>query len=116
MLIHCLDSTLGSEYKRYMESEQKTEIPVSDKAFGSTDFGDVTYALPALHPLFWIPVGEGEGNHTPGFAKAAATKRAHEETIKVAKGLAATAWRVLTDDDFYKAARKEYDEERKPKQ
>ena len=99
-----------------MEAEQKTDIPVSDKAFGSTDFGDVTYALPALHPLFWIPVGPGEGNHTPGFAKAAATPRAHEETIKVAKGLAATAWRVLTDDEFFQAAKKEFETERKPKQ
>lgn len=110
------NSVLGFEYKRYMEAEQKTDIPVSDKAFGSTDFGDVTYALPALHPLFWIPVGPGEGNHTPGFAKAAATPRAHEETIKVAKGLAATAWRVLTDDEFFQAAKEEFETERKPKQ
>ena len=63
----------------------KTDIPISNSAYGSTDFvshyfvfrmkslfrpdttlqGDVTYELPGLHPLFYIPVGEGSGNHTP---------------------------------------------------
>jgi metal-dependent amidase/aminoacylase/carboxypeptidase family protein len=32
------NKTLGGEYKRYMESEQKTPIPISNDAFGSTDF------------------------------------------------------------------------------
>lgn len=84
------NGVLASEYKRYMESEQKMKMPVTTSAFGSTDFvsllylpyssaisrvsrlksigggqGDVTYALPGLHPMFAIPVGPGEGNHTP---------------------------------------------------
>jgi hypothetical protein len=50
-----------------------------------------------------------------GFAKAAGTEAAHKATIKVIKGLAATAWRVATDDDFAKGAREEYESERKPK-
>ncbi|KAI1788274.1 aminoacylase 1-like protein 2, partial [Ganoderma leucocontextum] len=40
----------------------------------STDFGNITYALPALHPSFSIPT-EGS-NHTPGFTIAAGTKEA----------------------------------------
>lgn len=32
------NGTLASEYKRYMETEQKTHMPVSHDAFGSTDF------------------------------------------------------------------------------
>lgn len=134
-----------------MESELKIEIPQSTSAFGSTDFvrysrlsvcllisgfsmlttawtiqGDVTYELPGLHPMFAIPVGPGEGNHTEyvhlssilfpltdyisvirGFAKAARTKEAHQNTIQVAKGLAAVGWRILTDENFAKAAKKE---------
>lgn len=32
------DSVLGGEYQRYMKDEQKTEVPVSNSAFASTDF------------------------------------------------------------------------------
>jgi len=64
--------------------------------------------------MFAIPVGPGEGNHTEGFAKAARTKEAHQNTIQVAKGLAAVGWRILTDENFAKAAKKEYEEVRKP--
>lgn len=32
------NGVMASEYKRYMESEQKTNMPVSNSAFGSTDF------------------------------------------------------------------------------
>lgn len=32
------NGVLGSEYKRYMEAEQKVHVPVSESAFGSTDF------------------------------------------------------------------------------
>lgn len=31
------------------------------------------------------------------------------------KGLAATAWRVATDEEFAKAAKDEYEQHRKPK-
>ncbi|KAJ7247632.1 hypothetical protein B0H12DRAFT_1124775 [Mycena haematopus] len=67
----------------------------------STDFGNVSYALPALHPGFAIPTVPNGGNHTIGFAKAAATLEAHEATLLVTKGLAHTAFRALRDDDFF---------------
>ena len=85
ILAFSADMTLGSEYKRYMETEWKTEVPVSNESFASTDFvrpssafrslffmnvinevqGDVTYELPALHPFFAIRVADGSSNHTP---------------------------------------------------
>lgn len=49
-----------------------------------------------------------------GFAKAAGKKEAHEATIKTAKGLGAVAWRILNDDRFAEAAKREYEEHRKP--
>lgn len=49
------------------------------------------------------------------FARAAGTKEAHAATLKVMKGLAATAWRVATDEDFAQAAKDEYENKRKPK-
>ncbi|PPQ95365.1 hypothetical protein CVT26_008210 [Gymnopilus dilepis] len=67
----------------------------------STDFGNVTYALPSLHPGFAIPTIVDGGNHTPGFEKAAATIEAHYACLDVSKALAATGVRVLIDDNFF---------------
>ncbi|KAJ6591581.1 hypothetical protein DFH09DRAFT_178830 [Mycena vulgaris] len=68
----------------------------------STDFGNVSYALPALHPGFAIPTGPNGGNHTIGFTKATASQEAHDATMVVTKGLAHTGFRALRDDDFFK--------------
>uniref|UniRef100_A0A8H7XUH5 Peptidase M20 domain-containing protein 2 n=1 Tax=Psilocybe cubensis TaxID=181762 RepID=A0A8H7XUH5_PSICU len=83
----------------------------------STDFGNVTYALPALHPGFAIPTIVDGGNHTPGFTKSAATIEAHNACLDVSKALAATGVRVLIDDDFFskvQATFKEDEKERGP--
>ncbi|KDR77128.1 hypothetical protein GALMADRAFT_66365 [Galerina marginata CBS 339.88] len=67
----------------------------------STDFGNVTYALPSLHPGFAIPTIVDGGNHTPGFEQSAATIESHYACLDVSKALAATGVRVLIDDAFF---------------
>ena len=63
--------------------------------------GNVTYELPSVHPSFAIPTQPGGGNHTIGFTMAARTQQAHEETLRVAKGLALVGFRVINDDKFF---------------
>ncbi|KAG6853039.1 hypothetical protein C0991_007332 [Blastosporella zonata] len=77
----------------------------------STDFGNVAYALPSLHPGFAIPTVEGGGNHTSGFEQSAATIEAHYACLDVTKALAAAGIRVLIDDEFLAKVKKEYDED-----
>ncbi|KAF8960862.1 hypothetical protein BDZ97DRAFT_1921756 [Flammula alnicola] len=77
----------------------------------STDFGNVTYALPSLHPGFAIPTIVDGGNHTPGFTQAAATTAAHYASLDVSKALAATGIRVLADDDFFSKVQKTFKED-----
>ncbi|KAG6832657.1 hypothetical protein H0H87_000839 [Tephrocybe sp. NHM501043] len=67
----------------------------------STDFGNVSYELPSLHPLYVIPTEPEGSNHTIKFTRAARTKEAHDVTIKVAKGLALTGLRVLSDSLYF---------------
>ncbi|KAJ6518841.1 hypothetical protein C8R45DRAFT_1116577 [Mycena sanguinolenta] len=74
----------------------------------STDFGNVSYALPALHPGFAIPTVPNGGNHTIGFTKAAATQEAHEATLLVTKGLAHMGFRALRDDDFFEQVKEAF--------
>ncbi|PFH51825.1 hypothetical protein AMATHDRAFT_74704 [Amanita thiersii Skay4041] len=71
----------------------------------STDFGNVSYALPSLHPAFAIPTEPRGGNHTPAFAKSAATLEAHNATMTVTKGLALIALRILSDHSFLSEVR-----------
>ncbi|KNZ82047.1 Peptidase M20 domain-containing protein 2 [Termitomyces sp. J132] len=75
----------------------------------STDFGDVCYALPSLHPGFAIPTIENGGNHTSGFKTSAASLEAHYACLDVTKALAATGIRVLIDDVFFSEVKKAYD-------
>ncbi|KAJ8090516.1 hypothetical protein PM082_002404 [Marasmius tenuissimus] len=67
----------------------------------STDFGNVGYELPALHPGYAIPTVPDGGNHTVLFASAAATEEAHRATLDIAEALALTGVRVVVDDEWY---------------
>ncbi|GLB39890.1 putative peptidase dimerisation domain containing protein [Lyophyllum shimeji] len=77
----------------------------------STDFGNITYALPSLHPGFAIPTVKDGGNHTPQFEKAAATIEAHYACLDITKALAATGVRVLADNEFFAKVRKAFEED-----
>ncbi|KAF5350648.1 hypothetical protein D9756_008714 [Leucocoprinus leucothites] len=77
----------------------------------STDFGNVTYALPSLHPGFSIPTFPDGGNHTRDFAKQATTIEAHKQCLVVSIALAGAGLRVLTDDAFFAEVKKTYEED-----
>ncbi|KAJ7069926.1 hypothetical protein C8F01DRAFT_1114640 [Mycena amicta] len=79
----------------------------SNGAF-STDFGNVTYELPGLHPGYAVPTLPNGGNHTAEFAAAALTKEAHDETLKVAKALALLGFRVIEDNDFFERVQTDF--------
>ncbi|KAF5313399.1 hypothetical protein D9611_008576 [Ephemerocybe angulata] len=78
----------------------------------STDFGNVTYALPSLHPGFAIPTVVDGGNHTIAFAQAATTIEAHNACLDVSKALAATGVRVLIDDAFFAEVKRTFEEDK----
>jgi len=77
----------------------------------STDFGNITYALPSIHPGFSIPTEPNGGNHTPAFTSAAATLEAHQACLDVCKALALTGLRVIEDDQFYAEMRATFEED-----
>ncbi|CDZ97261.1 Peptidase M20, dimerisation domain [Phaffia rhodozyma] len=85
------------------------DIPVKidiDRFEGaSTDFGNITYEVPACHPDYTIPSRLGDQNHTIGFTEAARTKQAHEDTLRMSAGLAGVGIRVLEDEAFAKEAK-----------
>ncbi|KAB5530270.1 major facilitator superfamily domain-containing protein [Coniochaeta sp. 2T2.1] len=72
---------------------------------GSTDQGNVSHVVPALHALIGIPVGNGAKCHTREFAMAAGTEEAHGRTITAGKAMAMTGWIMLVDDPSYHRVR-----------
>ncbi|KAN0129893.1 peptidase M20 domain containing protein [Lactarius tabidus] len=75
----------------------------------STDFGNVSHALPALHPIFSIPSPDGAQNHSPGFARAARSEAAHTAALRTAALLARTGFRVHADGAFCARVRAAYE-------
>lgn len=105
---------LSYEFARIMKDDGRPVMVALDDFAGagaSTDFGNVTYEVPASHPHFSIPAEEGKSNHTPEFAERCRSKEAHELTYQFAAGMAATAARFLTDDKFAKEAKVEWEKD-----
>ncbi|WP_030722639.1 amidohydrolase [Streptomyces sp. NRRL F-2580] len=70
--------------------------PVGGVFLGSSDIGDVSSRVPAIHPFVAI-LGDEASDHTPAFARAAASERGREVMLAAAEALACTAADVLTD-------------------
>jgi amidohydrolase len=75
---------------------------------GSTDMGDVSHAVPAIHPYLAI-VDENEAMcHEHRFEKAAGSDRGLDTAIVAAKALARTAIEVLSTPALRDAAKREW--------
>jgi amidohydrolase len=75
---------------------------------GSTDMGNVTTAIPGIHPFLSITEGPVPG-HSVAFTVAAREPRALETMHLAAKALAMTALDVLTDSTLLKQAKEAHD-------
>ncbi|KAG0004134.1 hypothetical protein BGZ79_010171 [Entomortierella chlamydospora] len=113
--------TLADRYGSYMTSfgvhYQPREVDEVTPA-GSTDMGNVTFALPGIHPVFNIASLDGVrepglSTHSLLFAERAGTELAHKSVIRAAKGLSLTGLDVLLDADFTKAAREDFERSKK---
>ncbi|KAK5125383.1 hypothetical protein LTR85_000492 [Meristemomyces frigidus] len=117
---HMPNRALGRSYRHFF-NRLGGEIPREDidmieaATMASTDQGNISYAMPSLSPSCWIRSEDNDGNqlggpHTPDFEKAARTEQAHENAMRIAKALAATAVDVLTRPELLAEAKREFDE------
>lgn len=71
---------------------------------GSTDMGNVSYIVPAIHPMYGI--GDGtQVNHTREFTSAAGTPEAYQNTLTAAKAIAMTAIDLYTTPELVQQAK-----------
>lgn len=70
--------------------------PAGGVYLGSSDIGDVSSRVPAIHPFIAI-LDDEASDHTPAFGRAAASERGREVMLAAAEALACTAADVLTN-------------------
>lgn len=98
-----MNDAMTANFKNYMEDEgitYKDRAQEEQLIVASTDFGNVSYTVPGIHPMYAIHTDTG--NHTSEFTDASKTEIAHEDTLRAAKCLTLTAADVLINDELYK--------------
>ncbi|MGW5136401.1 amidohydrolase [Streptomyces sp. NPDC004135] len=92
---------------RFAAHLARAGIPLSPPApgvyLGSSDIGNVSTRVPAIHPFVAI-TGEDGSDHTPEFAAAAASPRARAVLVAAAQALACTAADVLLSEELREEA------------
>src|SRR5206468_7603502 len=81
--------------------------PAPGVFLGSSDIGDVSNTMPAIHPFVAIADAD-ESDHTVEFAAAAASPRGRAVMLAAAQALAATAVDVLTRPDLLDRAWRDF--------
>lgn len=87
---------------------EPAQTPDVNERMGSTDMGNVSQAVPAIHAYITIADDDVKG-HTPAFRAAAISERGHAGLIKAAKAMAMTAVELLTNPDLAAQARREFE-------
>lgn len=81
---------LAQRFARYVISQGVLlDDPFCIGGVGSSDFGNLSHVVPAIHPYIKI-APEGTSNHTPAFAAAAGGPEGLAGMVTAAKALAAT--------------------------
>ena len=76
---------------------------------GSTDMGNVSYVVPAIHPMYTI--GTGEVYHSREFTNVTDTPEAHSHTLTFAKAMAHTCIDVLTTTGLLEEMKKHFSQD-----
>jgi amidohydrolase len=104
--------TIADVMARNMAAVGRAVIePAPNERMGSTDMGDISQILPAVHAYFAI-VPESIANHTVEFAVAAASPAGDAAVVDGAATLAMTAADLLTEPSLVAQAKAEFDRQR----
>ncbi|XP_075529398.1 xaa-Arg dipeptidase-like isoform X1 [Dermacentor variabilis] len=101
---------MANIYRAYAE-QQGLRFPDGDDSpasSASTDVGNVSHTVPTIQPYYTLEAVTSGGNHTEGFREASNDQRSYDVTLKVAKALALTAVRVMSDSLILTDVRSEF--------
>ncbi len=99
---------LAEAYRRNMEAlGRQVQECDSGRSLGSTDMGNVSALVPAIHPTVAIAPPDVT-IHTPEFRDVAASEAGHRGLLDSAKAMAMTAVDVLVDADLRQRIEEEF--------
>ncbi|GAA1845928.1 M20 family metallopeptidase [Brevibacterium marinum] len=105
------NSALTRRWAKHEEAQGRSPLPagvLDESIAASTDFGNVSYRIPGIHPL--IKTADAEvALHTREFAEAAITPEAEAAAHDAGYGLACTALDFLVDDELAAEVFAEFD-------
>lgn len=111
VLTPALDKVVQSELEAVGEEVATSRA----KGLGSTDAGNISYAVPTAHPYIKIGPDDLVG-HTAEFREAAKSEAGSEALIKGAKALANTGYRLLTESALLKEIKQAHEQALQEKQ
>ncbi|MHA2386213.1 MAG: M20 family metallopeptidase [Candidatus Thorarchaeota archaeon] len=102
-----MNKAMGAAFTKNLEAidEPMTDLP--EGSGGSSDIGNVSQVVPAIHPYISI-CDKSIAGHSTEFAEASASDRGHEAMLSAAKALAMTAIDLFTDSEFMEQVRTEF--------
>ena len=99
---------LAEAYRRNMETlGRQVEERDSGRSMGSTDMGNVSALVPAIHPTVAIAPPD-VSIHTPEFRDVSASEAGHRGLLDSAKAMAMTAADVLLDAELRRRIEEEF--------
>lgn len=100
--------TMAELFRKNLESAGMPEDPEDSEAgYGSTDCGNVSQAIPTIHPYIRISP-DGVPGHSREFAEWARSPMARTGFVAAAKALAMTALDLLASPEELKKAKEEF--------
>lgn len=100
------NSALGQLFAQNLESLGRAVEPF-EPHFGSTDMGNVSQVIPAIHPSVAIASSDVL-LHSVDFARLAASETGHMGLIDAAKALAMTAVDLMSDQEALASVQEEF--------
>ncbi|WP_370221509.1 M20 family metallopeptidase [Cytobacillus sp.] len=102
-----LNKTYDQVFKEVIEDLGETVVEGDRDGIGSTDAGNTSQVVPTIHP--YIKIGADDlVAHTVPFREAAASEKGDEALITGAKGLALTAFQLVTNPELLKSIKQEF--------
>ena len=98
---------LAGIFQQNMTALGRKIILEGDKAIGSTDMGNVSQVVPAIHPFVAI-APPNTASHSPEFAAAAASETGIKGMLDAAKTMAMTAADLLANPELTNRVRTEF--------
>ena len=102
-----LNPTLYSVFKKNFERFVSIDKPSEHGGLGSSDIGDLSWVVPAIHPYISIS-NRDIPSHSIEFAKAAKSELGNKAIIIGAKSLAYTAIDLLTNPKLMKKVKEDF--------